>query len=140
MTPEEFEAFEKSACEIKGIEPWQAYILALLEDGELNPDGFPSVKKWVAQCYNEPWDCERRMEAANEIIGGHGVEGLGFVDDCAYGKASYVNLGDTYDTTLLYDHGEDEFVVCSWGSWYESKEAEAAEEETDDDLISTGSD
>jgi len=27
----------------------------------------------------------------------------------------YVNMGDTYDTTLIYDYKTNRFVVSSWG-------------------------
>jgi hypothetical protein len=27
----------------------------------------------------------------------------------------YVNMGDTYDTTLIFDHRKGRFIVSSWG-------------------------
>jgi len=123
---EEFEQFEEKAREIKGIEPLQAHVLTLLVMGEISPDGFPSVMKWCKQCYNEPSDVEKRMCAADEIIGGHGVEYITNELGCSEGECNnsgtYVNLGDTYDTTLFYDYGESEFMVCSWGDWIEEQE------------------
>ena len=126
---DEFEKFEEQAQDIKGIEPLQAHVLTLLVMGEISPDGFPSVMKWCKQCYNEPSDEEKRMCAADEIIGGHGVEAIG-INSEAPGKGMYVNLGDTYDTTLFYDYDEGEYQVCSWGDWYEEKEKEQCASET----------
>lgn len=62
------------------------------------------------------------MERANDILGGNGVERLRSSD--GRGKAYYVNMGDTYDTTLLFirSPGRDRFAVGSWGDWVESLE------------------
>lgn len=74
---------------------------------------------------------DRRVETAlalvNEITGGHGVESLRAINhhvdnfwyDCV---ALYVNQGDTYYTTLLYDVERRSFVVTSWGDFVETCE------------------
>lgn len=36
--------------------------------------------------------------------------------------ALYVNTGDTYNTTVVYDVGRDLFYVTSWGDWLEAYE------------------
>lgn len=62
------------------------------------------------------------MERADELIGGHGVEYIRHkLDGCrvVYG-VEYVNMGDTYANTLVYDHRNNRFAVCSWGSIVES--------------------
>jgi hypothetical protein len=83
------------------------------------------------------------MDKANEILDGHGIE-------AAKGEGSnlgsywrdtilvYVNLGDTYDKTILFDPDEEEFSIGSWGDFVEEWENEDdeeddEEEETDDD-------
>jgi hypothetical protein len=33
--------------------------------------------------------------------------------------ALYVNMGDTYDATIIYDCLKDKFYVGTWGDWYE---------------------
>jgi hypothetical protein len=33
--------------------------------------------------------------------------------------ALYVNMGDTYVPTLIYDVKKQKFIVASWGDWYE---------------------
>jgi len=79
------------------------------------------------------------LERANEILRGGGVEPI----DCEYCQVDnyyfgivllYVNMGDTYTTTLLYDTANQKFLIGSWGDWYERHEAEEhpGEEETDD--------
>ena len=52
-----------------------------------------------------------------------GVESV----SCADRSIEYVNLGDTYDTTIIDDDGD--FAIASWGGWYEETEREHCEEE-----------
>lgn len=62
------------------------------------------------------------MERANDVLGGFGVERLRSSDGRA--KAYFVNMGDPYDTTLMFirSPGRDRFVVGSWGDWLEALE------------------
>jgi hypothetical protein len=52
----------------------------------------------------------RILQAADGMMDGNGVERIP-------GRPGlmYVNMGDTYDTTLIYDYKTDRFVVSSWG-------------------------
>lgn len=71
---------------------------------------------------------EEVLEEVNKLIGGHGVEAVRDENawDNYYGDtvATYVNMGDTYVTTLLYDTRNNEFHITSWGDWYEKYEQE----------------
>jgi len=74
------------------------------------------------------------MEAANEILDGHGVEGARG-EGANLGKywrdtiLLYVNMGDTYDATILFDPDEEEFSIGSWGDFIEEWEQEEEEDE-----------
>jgi hypothetical protein len=65
---------------------------------------------------------EQAMDRIDEILHGYGVESIrgntwdGFWTDCI---ALYVNMGDTYTPTVLYDVNKDVFVVTDWGTWVE---------------------
>lgn len=80
---------------------------------------------------------DEALEAVNSAIDGHGVEGIqaedGYkVDD--YWRDTillYVNMGDTYDTTICYDTEGEEFFVGSWGDFVE--DWEKAEDEDDEE-------
>jgi len=81
---------------------------------------------------------DEAMETADEILGGHGVEGIqgegAFIDK--YWRDTillYVNLGDTYDTTICYDTEEEAFFIGSWGDFYEKWSNEDDEEEGDEE-------
>lgn len=63
---------------------------------------YASVQQWEAQCYNPPRYSERLMCAANEVIGGYGVEAI-FGDSCTQPDYEYVNVGDSYTATLIRD-------------------------------------
>lgn len=44
---------------------------------------------------------------------GYGVEG--FTWDCGQHGISYINMGDTYDTTILFDSQRQEFSLGCYG-------------------------
>ena len=74
--------------------------------------------RFVLQQYEEDKSTlQQTMEEANVIIDGHGVEYIRHKKDSskfAFG-IEYVNMGDTYRTTLLFDHAVGSFKVGSWG-------------------------
>ena len=86
--------------------------------GKVKPEEYASVGLWLSHCHNRPETSALIMEAANEILGGYGVEGI---RDSQDDWLSYVNMGDTYDETLLYDSGLNEFKFGSWGDFVEQR-------------------
>lgn len=59
----------------------------------------------------------RQMHAINALIGGHGVEYIGAEGDrvfMSYG-IEYVNTGDTYNATVIYDYKTGRFSVTTVG-------------------------
>ena len=78
------------------------------------------------------------MEFADVFLGGHGVEAIQgdghFVDKFWRDTVLlYVNMGDTYDATILYDTESAEFTIGSWGDFMEEWEKEDDDSEEDDD-------
>jgi hypothetical protein len=53
----------------------------------------------------------RILQTADKMMNGNGVERISGMG----GGLMYVNMGDTYDTTIIYDYKTDRFVVSSWG-------------------------
>lgn len=88
----------------------------------------PAVVTWAEACYSDPRTNPRAygeclMLAINAVLEGYGVETIdGRHVDNYHGpiQASYVNFGDTYDTTVLLDHETDRLQVTSWGDWVEA--------------------
>lgn len=71
--------------------------------------------------------CQRILTITNALInlrGGlaFGVETLRSTQDTMhdFNGLEYVNMGDTYDCTLVYDHKKGRFYVTSWGDIVES--------------------
>jgi predicted RNase H-like nuclease len=66
------------------------------------------------------------MEAINVVLETYGVESLRDANywDSYYCDhvAIYANMGDTYDTTILYDRDNGRFIVTSYGDWIETEE------------------
>jgi len=65
---------------------------------------------------------DNAMDELNELLGGYGVEAI--QDEHAWiGHyymniiALYVNMGDTYDTTVVYDTDIEEAQIGSWGDF-----------------------
>jgi hypothetical protein len=69
-------------------------------------------------------DAYRILGEIDKLIKGHGVESLDdsdfYVDSYWRGAiAAYVNMGDTYTTTVLFDTLGQRFHLTSWGDFYE---------------------
>ena len=74
------------------------------------------------------------LGAAENYLKAQGVLTFGIEHvDCADRDIAYVNLGDTYDTTIVQE-GED-FAISSWGAWYEETENQHCE---DDGVVRCG--
>jgi hypothetical protein len=78
---------------------------------------YPNTYKWVRACLNLPDNIEIKLEMINEIMGGYGIETLSEEnwDNYQYPHYSYVNMGDTYATTILFNHVSERWILSSWG-------------------------
>lgn len=67
---------------------------------------------------------DAKLEAANKLLEGHGIEAIGGEWQNGYWcdiRAAYVNMGDTYACTLIYDRDKG-WQVTSYGDWIEALE------------------
>lgn len=96
-------------------------------NGEVDLSQFESVNQWRSQCYNPPNELEEKMKALNELIDGFGIESSRmegyyknhYWSDCI---CLYVNQGESYALTIVYDVVNDQFEFTSWGDWIEAME------------------
>jgi hypothetical protein len=101
---------------------------------------FNSVQQLRKQCYNRPDTIQEKLTAINELIDGHGVEAIQvsseLYQDRYYGNCigEYVNLGDTYELTVIWNTIDHEFEFISWGDYFEAKEAELQSELDSEDF------
>lgn len=56
------------------------------------------------------------LTKVDKLINAHGIEVIRGEDGIV---AHYVNTGDTYNPTLLYDVNQDKFYLTTWGDWVE---------------------
>lgn len=83
-----------------------------------------------AEDSTRPQDVEKALDAVEEIMqedgatfGTEPIRGDSF--DHPYfadAVALYINTGDTYNGTVVYDVERDKFYVTSWGDWVEDYE------------------
>lgn len=89
---------------------------------ETAPQTYATVADLLGTRYCRPNPVELQMLAINEILGGYGVEAI-FRDG---GRISpdmeYVNMGDPYNATVVYDYIDGKFIVTAWGDWIEHAE------------------
>ena len=103
--------------------PDTARIVRGLCTGDIDPDSY--CRAWIRQCYHYPRESDRIMEALNSVLDGHGVEsiqGRKWLDNY-HGDhcACYVNMGDTYDATILLDYDTGNYRLTTWGDYVENK-------------------
>ena len=94
-------------------------IIRAIIRNEIEPDTIPAVQAWINQCWNRPKRSELKMCALNALIHGHGVEAIFAPGSSTTVLASYVNMGDTYNATILHDRN---YRLTTWGDWVEQWE------------------
>lgn len=120
------------------LSPDEAMQVKGLLDQTIDPDDFDSVQNWCRQCYNEPPQFDKVLCALNEVLDGHGVEGIEREDawvDSYHGRfiASYVNMGDTYAATIVRDSETGKFLLTTWGDFVEAWDLEHIKDEGDEE-------
>lgn len=115
---------QKALISSLNIAAEQATTVRGLIRGEIctrDTEKFPKSNSYFSKCYHEPCRLARILECLNECIGAHGVECIG--EARTYGPpAEYLNTGDTYSATILFDHIAGNFKLTTWGDWYEANE------------------
>lgn len=105
------------------LEPLQTFEIRNLVNGSLSPwkfIEFNSAGPWRTGSIVDTKDWHLIIQAANSIMEMHGIEPLVVNDKLI---ASYVNTGETYAPTVLYDHANERFLVTSWGQFLEDWQA-----------------
>lgn len=80
-----------------------------------------TILKQLKPLVGEGWPTV--MRAANTIMDGHGIEKTSLRSrNGEWRTIFYVNMGDPYDTTLIYFPSSRSFRWGTWGGWVESME------------------
>lgn len=99
-----------------------ANVVRGLMDFSLDPYIFKCVRKMQQSAHNPHRKVDLVMEALDEVLEGHGVEAIrGEYVDSYHGdiQAVYVNMGESYQCTVIYDCRDSCFRVTSWGDFVE---------------------
>ncbi len=98
---------------------------------------FGSVRNRINECYNKPDRVDLQLTAINEILEGFGIESIEVSSDLFQDRyywnsiGLYVNLGDTYTLTVIYNTVDRLFEFTSWGDYFESMESRLQLDSTD---------
>lgn len=115
---------------LEGLGPYMQH------EGHDAPRESARIARMIAGVRGDADRADKVLEEVDRLVGGHGIEAIRDeeVHDNYYGDvvALYVNMGDTYDTTLVYDTDTQEFQVTSWGDWYEAYEQDQGPEDGED--------
>jgi len=126
MKPTNYSAPSKSRLvSALNITPEQADTIRGLIQGKIatrNPDLFPASNRWFQSCYNEPRRLDRILACINEVMQGSGVEAI-WGEDQFWPAADYINTGDTYSATILFNRKTGSFSLTTWGDFYERNQS-----------------
>lgn len=79
----------------------------------------------MAEYFHPPSIVDLKLTVVNSITEGCGVEYIAHKDDgfrCDEMMGlSYVNHGDTYVETIIFDHNSGRFILGDWGSIVERR-------------------
>jgi hypothetical protein len=116
----------KTIADRLGMPLEQAKRIRGLIDGSGATRCYLAVHRLEAQCHNPPTRMHRVEVALSAELDGHGFEPIRSSDwnDSYWGDviAIYCNMGDAYDTTILYDVNRRAWYVTSYGDWVEQYE------------------
>lgn len=105
--------------------PGKGKILRNLLESARAVNAHPVAIARAAECYHPPTLLDKRLHALNAECEGFGVEYIAHKDDgCRIGDQygiEYINQGDTYVTTILYDHFKGSWRLIDWGSIVECR-------------------
>lgn len=109
--------------QLRGIDYQRQTAIKKIILGLNDPEKYEAVREWRDRLRSEPLDYELKLRAIDSIMDAHGLETL-IADETGKAIASYVNNGDIYSPTILYDHENQEFLITSWGEFLEEWRAD----------------
>lgn len=109
----------------KNVSQKDARIIVRLCNGTIDLESFPEAQNRIRECYNRPDDTDLTLTVLNKILSGYGVESVEWESGAIYSSdfIQYVNFGDTYATTILYNPETCQYEIGDWGSLYETSPA-----------------
>jgi len=114
---------------VANVELWAKVVFArvsikeMMREFQIDEDVAKQVFKLMSRRASRN-RAERIMHEIDKLIGGFGVEAItleGAYVDRFWQDAvgTFVNMGDTYDATIVYDTANEKFLFTTWGDFYE---------------------
>lgn len=82
---------------------------------------FPQANAWFDSCFHQPQRADRILACVNETMDGFGVEPI-WGNDPFWPAADYINTGDTYNATILFNRITRAFSLTTFGDFIERNE------------------
>lgn len=93
---------------------------------EISAEDAKALAKYMKQGAGDRHSVDNALDTINQVIGGYGVEAIRgdyHVDNYYYDIVGlYVNTGDTYNATVVYDTERERFEVTTFGDWVEKNQ------------------
>lgn len=114
---------------IEATSRWPSYLTPLTEGGAIAVDEAVRVANDTHQDSDTAWEEEQEkvtaaLELFNRLGGCFGIGAVAPKDlpdarrrDWRYDFVDYVNTGDTYYATLMFDYHKMKFIVGDWGTY-----------------------
>jgi hypothetical protein len=110
---------------VLGIPRQNARTLKDVLTGKVDLEDIEAGAERIGECYHKPSKIDVVMHIANKILGGYGVEYVAHKNDGYLERESkgfeYVNMGDTYEPTLIFDRLKGKWIVGTWGDIVERR-------------------
>lgn len=89
-------------------------------------DCIPKTLEWRNKCYHMPRMREVMVMACDEIAGTYGTETVEPQEDWSngYPRIEYLNVGDSYASTLFFDFSQSRAFISCFGDIVERMERE----------------
>lgn len=96
-------------------------VARLMDEGAWKKDLVGYVEPYKGSWLDHDHNVDLALGEMNEILGGFGIEYVRneHIDEPV---ARYINNGDSYTVTIVYDESADIFEINSWGGWLDSFE------------------
>lgn len=110
---------------LEQVFPGKGKILRKLLTSDAAVKSHPAASTRRAECYHPPSVHDHRLHALNAETCGHGVEYIRHKND-GYRIGDmrgleYINHGDPYVTTIIFDCDRGTWRLCCWGGIVESR-------------------
>lgn len=91
---------------------------------DISEEDAAEVLTLIARPVSQANKADRILLQINRLIDGHGVEAIPNPNYSHKPIALYVNMGDAYAATVVWDMSTGKFEYTTWGDWFENWERE----------------